>query len=72
MTKFQDLYNTNTINYDKLSKEEKHVISLQGKMDHSTQEYQRETYIYAILNIITIVTAIAAYKYLVPKIKPSK
>ena len=69
MTKFQDLYNTNTIKYDKLSEKEKNVISLQGKMDHSAQEYHRETYVYAILNIITIVTAIAAYKYLAPKMK---
>ena len=47
MTKFQDLYNTNTINYDKLSKEEKKCNITSRKNDHSTQEYQRETYIYA-------------------------
>jgi hypothetical protein len=60
-------YEDNTLEYDKLSKEEKRIVELQGKMEHTHLEYQRESYVYAVLNIITIVTAISAYKYLTSK-----
>jgi hypothetical protein len=60
-------YKKNTLGYDKLSKEEKRIVELQGKMEHTHLEYQRESYVYAVLNIITIVTAISAYKYLTSK-----
>jgi hypothetical protein len=62
-----DTYQNNTLEYDKLSKEEKRIVELQGKMEHTHLEYQRESYVYAVLNIITIVTAISAYKYLTSK-----
>ena len=61
---FEGTYNQNTKFYESLNKEEKKVLELHGKMDHSLREYQRETYVYAILNIVTIITAISAYKYL--------
>jgi hypothetical protein len=66
MTKvnFLGLYESNTNNYENLSNEEKKIVELQGRMEHSHREYQREAYVYSILNIITIVTAISAYKYL--------
>ncbi len=57
-------YETNTVFYEKLNEEEKRVLELHGKMDHSSREYQRESYVFAVLNILTIVTAIAAFKYL--------
>ncbi len=60
-------YKKNTLGYDKLSKEEKRIVELQGKMEHTHLEYQRESYVYAVLNIITIITAISAYKYLTSK-----
>ena len=60
-------YKQNTLGYDKLSKEEKRIVELQGKMEHTHLEYQRESYVYAVLNIITIITAISAYKYLTSK-----
>jgi len=64
---FLSTYEENTLEYDKLSKEEKRIVELQGKMEHTHIEYQRESYVYAVLNIITIVTAISAYKYLTSK-----
>ena len=34
-------YKQNTLYYDKLSKEEKRIVELQGKMEHTHLEYQR-------------------------------
>jgi hypothetical protein len=60
----EELYNQNTYRYGQMTTEEKRVMELHGKMDHSMREYQREMYVYVILNIVTMGAAIAAYKYL--------
>jgi len=64
---FADAYENNTSSYKKMTQEERRVIELHGKMEHSLREYQRETYVYSILNIITVVAAIGAYRYLSTK-----